>query len=193
MQKYLETKKKIEEYNQKLSIPAIRKNTLTKLLEIIKFNDVKNILEIGTGIGYSSFCMFISNDKIQIDTLELSEERYNIANEMIGSYKSIMIHNIDCFDFDTDKKYDLIFLDGPKREQIKLLQHLFKFSHKNTLFFIDNIFLKHIRDLKNKTSNQIKILESLDELKNYLLDNELINFEIFDIDDGFAIGSKKWK
>ena len=54
----------------------MEKSSLKFLLNYIKNNNVKTILEIGTAIGYSAINMALVSDKLSITTIEKDENRY---------------------------------------------------------------------------------------------------------------------
>lgn len=173
-------------------VVTLREQTFNLLLGLLKKNKIKNILEIGTGIGYSSYRLHLYDSNIVIDTIEKDQIRYNKAIELLGHFKNINFFNVDCFNFNNEKKYDLIIIDGPKNNQIKLFNYLLKFANEETIFFIDNLKLDKIRNLSNKNHYQEKIIKSLDSFYKFLINHNDFNFEYFDIDDGVMIGSKKW-
>ena len=47
----------IREYGENNSVPIMSRDTITTIQNIIKENNVKTILEIGTAIGYSTICL----------------------------------------------------------------------------------------------------------------------------------------
>ena len=51
--------KEIEKYAEENSVPIIEKNSIAFIMKYIQDNNVKNILEIGSAIGYSSIMMAI--------------------------------------------------------------------------------------------------------------------------------------
>ncbi len=186
---------KISELKQKsieMNVASLREATLSLLLEIIAKNGIHTILEIGTGIGYSAYMMTHKYPHLEIDTVEFSDERYVCACEMLKGINNIHLHHNDCFTYYSDKKYDLILVDGPKRNQDKLIEHLMSFAHDKTIFFIDNMDLKKIRDIKDKSNNQQRIIASLDEFKIYLEQHPKFKFKYIAIDDGVMIGKKQW-
>ncbi len=66
-------------YAEKEKVPIIQDEGLTFLLFLIKTKKVRNILEIGTAIGYSAINMAMQSLDINIDTIERNEEMYNQA------------------------------------------------------------------------------------------------------------------
>ena len=84
----------------------------------------KNILEIGSDIGYSSIMMASIDKDIRVTTIEKDTDRYNIAVSNINEYNlnnQINIIQGDACDIDFTNKFDLIFIDAAKG--------------KNTFFF----------------------------------------------------------
>jgi release factor glutamine methyltransferase len=88
-----------------------------RAIEIIKKNNLINIIDIGTGPGTILITLIKHCEKIKADAVEISEKALELC------YKNI-IHNIknddrinlineDFFSFKTDKKYDLIISNPP--------------------------------------------------------------------------------
>lgn len=186
-------KDKFIDISKKMNVSYLRDKTLNLVIDIIKENNIKTVLEIGTGVGYSSYMIATNFKNINIDSVELSQERFNVAKELLTDFENICIFNINCFQFKTSKQYDLILIDGPKRNQKELLNKLINYAHDDTIFFIDNIKLQKIRSINQKSNNQQKIIDSLDEFKTYLDTNpNNIKFKYIDIEDGVMVGSRKW-
>lgn len=176
------------------NIPIIRDNTLDLILDWIKNNDIYSILEIGTAYGYSSLA-FSMNEKINfIETIEKNFNNYKIAIDFISPLKieKLNLLNIDAFEYETNKKFDLIFIDGPKSNQIKLFNKYLHFLSDNGVIFIDNLYLNKIRNIpeESKTNSQKNIIKKVDEFVNYLKSQKSWKFELIDIDDGVGIVKK---
>ena len=77
--------KRIEKYAKEHNVPIMEKTGIEFLTEYIKEHNVKNILEIGTAIGYSAIKMALVDDKIKVTTIERDNERYLEALKNIGS------------------------------------------------------------------------------------------------------------
>ena len=106
--------KEIRQHGKENKVPITLDDTLSFLLETINQNKSKQILEIGTAIGFGCITMAENTDCEHIDTLEIDEERFNIANENIKSknlQNRIKTHLIDAREFLTNcnKKYDFVW------------------------------------------------------------------------------------
>ena len=116
----------IRKYGKENKVPITLDDTLSFLLETINENKCKEILEIGTAIGFGCIAMAENTNCVHIDTLEKDVERHNIANENIkrkGLGNKITTYLCDAKDFlkTCNKKYDFVYLDGPKGQYINYL------------------------------------------------------------------------
>ncbi len=171
-------------------IPLVRDNTAVYLLEQIKKYNIKSCLEIGTAFGFSAAIMGILGN-VEVVTLEKDPLRNMKAVSYLKPFKNIQCELIDCFEFYTDKKFDLIFIDGPKANQIQLFEKMINYLNDNGIVIIDNIYLNKIANLETRTPNQEKLLEAVHEFRDYI--EHLDNFKctIVDMDDGIAILERK--
>src|SRR5574344_233636 len=114
--------KSIEKYALEYNIPIMEKSGIKFLTEYIKENNVKNILEIGSAIGYSAIKMALTSDKIKVTTIEKDNVRYIEALKNIKEFdldKRITLILGDALDIELEDKYDLIFIDAAKGQYIK--------------------------------------------------------------------------
>ena len=66
----------IKEYAIANNVPIMSDSGIRFLTNYIKDNNIKDILEVGTAIGYSAIMMAIVSDDIHITTIERDEKRY---------------------------------------------------------------------------------------------------------------------
>ena len=52
----------MEQYAAEYNVPIIEKESIAFIMKFIKSNDIKDILEIGSAIGYSSILMATVSD-----------------------------------------------------------------------------------------------------------------------------------
>ena len=76
----------IEEYAEINKVPIMLPDGIDYLCNYIKEHNIKNILEIGTAIGYSAIRMAHVNDEIKITTIEKDKDRYEQAMINIQKY-----------------------------------------------------------------------------------------------------------
>lgn len=66
----------MEEYASLKNIPIIEKDSIAFIMKYIKKNNIKNILEIGSAIGYSTILMASVAQDVTVTTIERDESRY---------------------------------------------------------------------------------------------------------------------
>ena len=76
----------MKKYAEDNNVPIITDEGIDYIRNYIKDNNIKNILEIGAAIGYSSILMALVDDNITITTIERDEKRYLEAVKNIKKF-----------------------------------------------------------------------------------------------------------
>ena len=122
----------IRVYAEENNVPIMTEEGIKFLTNYIRKHNIKKILEIGAAIGYSAIMMALVDEEIEIITIERDEKRYLEAVKNIKKFKledRINLIYKDAFDVKIDDKYDLLFIDAAKAQNIKF----FEMFSKNTL------------------------------------------------------------
>lgn len=187
--------KYIEKYAEEHNIPIMEKTGINFLTKYIKENNIKNILEIGSAIGYSAIKMALVDEKIKITTIEKNDSRYLEALKNIKNFnleKQITLVLADALDIELSEQYDLIFIDAAKGQYIKFFEKFKKNLKKSGVIISDNIMFhgyvekkeriesKNLRQLVNKIKNYIDFLENNDEF----------NTIFYKIGDGISVSER---
>ena len=182
----------IEEYAKKHFVPIARKDFVEYFKNLIIENNYKDILEIGSAIGYTTVNLALL-ENVYVTTIEYNTERYNLCVENINDFnvqdKVIAIHD-DALEVFISSKFDVIFIDAAKAKNIKFFEKYKVNLKENGLIIIDNIDLKDFK--KNVSPKKARFYEGkINELKDYLA--SLSDFEVSyeDIGDGIAILKSK--
>lgn len=181
-------------------MPFIRDESAKILFDICQKEKPKNILEIGTAIGYSALLMLEGAKDAFVTTIEKDNERAQQAMtnfEKNGVKERVNLIVGDAGEVlpqleDEGKKFDLIFLDGPKGQYLRYLPHLKKMLCKGGLLVADNVLLhgwvKGEEFVKHKHRSMVvnlrKFLKCLEEDHDF--DSKLL-----EIEDGMTISRKK--
>ena len=181
-------------------IPIVRSKTLEFLKKVCKENSIETILEIGTATGYSGIEMLKSaKEGARLVTIEKDENRVMLAKDnfqKMGVFAQVTIINDDAFLAlnklkDDNKKFDLIFLDGPKGQYFKYFSIIKQLMNNNAILFSDNLNLLGLINLEKIPHKHRSMVNNMKKFINALKnDNELIT-EFYDIDDGFSISKKR--
>lgn len=184
--------KLMEDYAKQYNIPIMLPDGIEFLLEYIKKNNIKNILEIGTAIGYSAIRMCLISDDIKVTTIERDENRYKEAIKNIKNFKledRINLIYKDAFDVYLDDKYDLIFIDAAKSQYIKFFEKFKLNLNKNGVIVSDNLNFHGLThtDKEIKSRNVRGIVRKLNNYIDFLNNNNEFTTEFYDIGDGISI------
>jgi len=184
----------IEEYARENNVPIMLKDGINFLTDYIKKNNVKNILEIGCAIGYSSIKMALVDDDIKVTTIERDEERYDEAIKNINNFNLSNRINVilsDAFDVELDDKFDLIFIDAAKSQYIKFFEKFKKNLKQDGTIISDNLEFHGLVNNPNiKNRNTRQLVRKINEYVSFLKDNKEFNTEFINIGDGIGISKR---
>lgn len=184
--------KNMEDYAIKNDIPIMQKDGIDFLCDYIKQNNIKTILEIGTAIGYSSIRMALVNEDIKVITIERDEKRYNEALKNIKKANledRIKVYLEDALYFETNDKFDLIFIDAAKAQYIKFFNKYSPNLNKKGTIISDNLlfhgFVEDIEKVKSKNLRQL--VKKIIKYRKFLEENTEFKTIFYNIGDGVAV------
>lgn len=187
----------IKNFGVENKIPITKDEVLDLIIQLINDNNYKNVLEIGTAIGYGSITMAENTKLDHIDTLEIDENRYHIAIENIHNNqldKRIKVYLTDAMDYivNCDKKYDLIYLDGPKGQYVNYLPYLLKILENDGMIVADNLFFHGMVTGKIPVSKGCRaMIKGLHKYIDEITSSPDLYSEIIEIGDGVGITKKR--
>ena len=186
----------MEKYAREYNVPIVTKEVAEYLKFIVKSNGIKNILEVGTAIGYSGILMAkeIEKNGGKLYTIEIDEERYNLAQE---NFKKSGLNNIVSIKGDAveeikkiDEKFDFVFIDASKGHYMEFFEDSYKLLNKDGIIFIDNIMFRGY--LYKEYPKRFKtIVRRLNEFIEYLYSRDGGEFVLLPFGDGIGLFRKK--
>ncbi len=186
----------MREYAINNHVPVIKDDGLVLLTQIIKMSRAKEILEIGTAIGYSAICM--SKLGCNVTTIERDTEMYNRAMENIKNTNTTSVNVIfgdalEQFDNLKNKKFDLIFIDAAKGQYKKFFEIYTPLLNDNGIVVCDNmIFHNSVNMDTSEMSRSLRgLVNKLKLFTEYLIDNKDFDTTIYEIGDGMAVSIKR--
>ncbi len=189
---------RLERYALENNIPIMQKDGINFLCDYIKNNNVKNILEIGTAIGYSAICMAKINKDIHITSIERDNNMYKKALENLKKYQveeQVLVINDDALNFQINKKYDLIFIDAAKAQYINFFNKFKDNLTYNGVIVSDNLDFHGTLLLdEDKLTKGLKgIVRKLKKYIEFLKENEEFETHFYKIGDGISISRRRKK
>lgn len=179
-------------------IPIILKDAESLILNLIRINRPKRILEIGSAVGYSASCFATANEGTKIVTIEYNEETYktalnNIAklglSDKITVYLGDGSEVIDKLYEEGCEPFDMVFIDAGKSHYKRFWDSAIKLSHKDTIIISDNVLMRAMTvsseyDVHAKHKTNIRKMR---EYIEYINEVDYCQTSVIPVGDGLAI------
>ena len=138
----------LKKYAEENRVPIIKDEAMQVLIDVCKTKQPKNILEVGTAIGYSLLTMLDNiSVKANVISLELDETRAEIAKNSIN--KACLTEFVEIIVGDAGKtllelqkaqrKFDLVFIDADKINYTNYFDLVFDKVNKGGYILADNV------------------------------------------------------
>ena len=123
--------KELENFARKENIPIIPHETVAYFRFLIETIQPKNILEIGTAIGFSALLMANHAPNAKITTIDRNPEMIGFAKENFAKFdnrQQITLLEGDAVDVlsTLTETYDFVFMDSAKSKYIVFLPEILK-------------------------------------------------------------------
>lgn len=173
-------------------VPIMQEEGIKFLINFIKENNIKNILEFGSAIGYSAINMALISNDIEITTIERDTFRYSLAVSNINKFnleKQITIINDDVFNFEISKNYDLVFIDAAKAQNTKFFE---KVANNTKYIITDNLLFHGLVGTSSdiKSRNLRGLVRKIENYIEFLKNNKEFETKFYQIGDGIAVSKK---
>lgn len=183
------------QYAEENKVPIITYEGINFLLQVIKLRNIKNVLEIGTAIGYSSINMALKGN-VKVTTIERDEEMYEIASKNVK--KANVEHLItlikdDALLVDETKlgSFDMIFIDAAKAQSIKFFEKYEILLNSGGIIITDNLLFHGLVDQTVKDRNLRQLLTKIDRFNKFVVEKEGYDTFIYQLGDGMSLSIKK--
>ena len=187
----------MEQYAAEYNVPIIEKESIAFIMKFIKSNEVKDILEIGSAIGYSSILMATVSDEVKITTIERDETRYMECLKNVkkcGMQDKIDVVCQDALEVKlSGVAYDLIFIDAAKGQYTKFFEKYKYFLKPGGVIISDNLkFHGHVGNRNNIASRNLKqLVGKIENYIDFLKNNEEFETKFYDVGDGLSVSIRK--
>ena len=149
------------------AMPYAHRDVLTSL---VAATHAQTILEVGTGIGYSTVCLALGNPSSQVHTIdknplhiELAKKYFNEfgIDKQITTYTDTAENTLPTL----KQKFDLIFYDGFV-PQIKFVEQFYVLLNDGGLLISTNIFMAD-----KKGGKYVKLLSDTSKWQTGIIDD----------------------
>ena len=189
----------IEQEAREAGVPIIREEMKSFIKVLLAMNQPKNILEIGTAVGYSAILMSeqLSEDG-HITTIENYPVRIPLAKANFaraGKEDRITLLEGDAGQLlkELEGPYDFIFLDAAKAQYIVILPELVRLLKKGGVLLTDNVLQEGdiIESRYGVTRRNRTIYDRMREYLYAVMHHDELESTIVPIGDGVAISVRK--
>jgi len=196
MVKHHQDIKELKEYAKENNVPIMMDDGINFLTTFVIKHQIKNVLEVGTAIGYSAIMMALANPTLKVTSIERDEERYLEALKNVKKFqledRITLIYN-DAEEVSLTDKYDLIFIDAAKGKNMAFFKKFSKNLAKNGFIITDNIsFHGYVEkdESEIKTRNLRGLVRKIKDYIKFLKENEEFKTVLYDTGDGIAVSTR---
>ena len=194
----MESVEDIRESASRRGVPIIREESHNLLKELVARIKPQNILEIGTAVGYSGIVMLSACDSSTLLTIEHNKDsvceavknfsdagfknRAEVVCDDCVSRVSLMALNEKYY-----KHFDLVFLDGPKAQYVKMLESLIMLTKSKGTIIADNVLFRGyvFGDKSNMPKRYKTIVKRLEMFINTVKTHpDIESYKLYNIEDG---------
>ena len=186
--------KELENFARKENIPIIPHETVAYFRFLMETIQPKNILEIGTAIGFSALLMAEHSPNSKITTIDRNPEMIGFAKENFAKFdqrKQITLLEGDAVDVlsTLTETYDFVFMDSAKSKYIVFLPEILKHLEVGGVVVLDDIFQGGdiARDIMEVRRGQRTIYRGLQRLFDATLDNSGLTATLVPLGDGILM------
>ena len=186
--------KELENFARKENIPIIPHETVAFFRFLMETIQPKNILEIGTAIGFSALLMAEHSPKSKITTIDRNPEMIGFAKENFAKFdqrKQITLLEGDAVDVlsTLTETYDFVFMDSAKSKYIIFLPEILKHLEVGGVVILDDIFQGGdiARDIMEVRRGQRTIYRGLQRLFDATLGNPGLTATLVPLGDGILM------
>ena len=186
--------KELENFARKENIPIIPHETVAYFRFLMETIQPKNILEIGTAIGFSALLMAEHSPESKITTIDRNPEMIGFAKENFARFdsrKQITLLEGDAVDVlsTLTESYDFVFMDSAKSKYIIFLPEILKHLEVGGVVVLDDIFQGGdvAKDIMEVRRGQRTISRGLQRLFDATLDNPGLTATLVPLGDGILM------
>ena len=186
----------LEKYATENNVPIMERESISYIGEIIKSKNIKNILEIGTAIGYSAINYCLAGEGVKVTSIERDSSRFIEAVKNVKSFNLENRINLvlnDALKTEITTTYDLIVIDAAKAQNINFFERYKKNLNKNGLIITDNIKFHGLVGTEEEipSKNLRSLVKKIEEYIEYLKEDKEFETVFIDVGDGLAISKRR--
>jgi predicted O-methyltransferase YrrM len=189
----------MEFYAREHNVPIMELEGIETMLQLLRIQGTRRILEVGTAIGYSAIRMAEALPGAQIVTIERDDERAQLAVGFIerSAYKErITLIKGDALEVEEQisghAPFDAIFIDAAKGQYKKFFEMYSSYLSSDGMIITDNVLFKGLVAEPEIESKRIRnLVKKIDDFNKWLMKHPDYISVILPVGDGVAISKRR--
>jgi len=178
-------------------IPIIQLPSAQVIRSLLLLHQPKDILEVGTAIGYSTIWLAEAAPQARIVTMDIDEERLARARENLR--EAGCLDRVDVLLRDATQglpadqyQFDCLFIDAAKGQYAKFLQLYLPLLRPGGLLITDNVLFRGLVAAPEEASKRHRpMVDKLREYNRLLAHQEELETSFLPVGDGLAVSIRK--
>ncbi|MGB2994069.1 MAG: O-methyltransferase [Paenisporosarcina sp.] len=190
----------MEQFAKEHHIPIMELVAIESLLQFLRMQQPKSILEIGSAIGYSAIRMAFTLPESVITTIEKDEGRFQLASsyvEQAALTSRIQLLHGDALEIDihsfSQSHYDALFIDAAKGQYQRFFDKYSPLVPSGGVIYCDNMLMHGFTeiDIKEVPRRKRTMVRNLQHFTKWLMNHEEYETTFLPIGDGITISIKR--
>lgn len=190
----------MEQFANEQHIPIMELVALESLLQFLRLQQPKSILEIGSAIGYSAIRMALTLPNVELTTIEKDETRFQLAVRFLEQAKmtnQIQLLHGDALEVDLHHlkldQYDALFIDAAKGQYQRFFDMYSPLVPSGGVIYCDNMLMHGFTeiDLNEVPRRKRTMVRNLQQFTKWLMTHEQYETTFLPIGDGITISIKR--
>ena len=190
----------MEQYAKQHQVPIMELAGMEAMLQILRIQQPKTILEVGTAIGYSALRMVTALQDAKVVTMERDPERIEIAQQYFkrsGKADRVTLVAGDALELKESIEklgpYDAIFIDAAKGQYQKFFEMYADLLQQDGIIVTDNVLFKGLvcepEEIESKRTRNL--VKKIDNFNRWLMNHPEYDTSILPVGDGVAISKRR--
>ena len=198
---YLKSLDNIEDYKilreaaAKMGVPSLEENACTALTNIVSIKRPEKSIDIGCGIGVSSYAILKGFPVTNLTAIDSNLERGLFFQNHFKDYKNVAYYQMRGEQYlkTCDKTFDFAFIDSVKREYFNIWQLIRPKLNKNACVVFDDILIYGFV-MAEEAETPYKYQTNRKEVQNFIshiFSDISLNAQIIPVNGGLLVISLK--
>lgn len=192
--------REMEQYAALNHVPIMERSGMDTFIGLLRIQQPKQILEIGSAIGYSAIRMVEALQDASVVTIERDADRFAAAADFIrrsGFEERITLIESDALELDDEmlltNAFDALFIDAAKGQYKRFFEKYSTHVAKGGVIYCDNMFMHGAVLLANEEipKRNRTMIRNLKAFTDWVMKHPAYETSLLPVGDGILIAVKR--